>query len=109
MIEANFAGALILLLGYATIQLPLRQIWGRRMTPIVTVWADKSDSVVGYMCLTDFEFELGSASGGNSVYPSVSDIKAMRRCVASCGIVEVEVRFRRIILPAKGFERDKQN
>lgn len=55
------------------------------------------DFVVGYMCLVDYECELGCASGGNHVYPSIGDIREHLKCVASCGIVEVEVRARRIV------------
>lgn len=63
--------------------------------------ADKTGAVIGYMCLTDFEYELGDACGGNPVYPSIEDLRASRRCVDSCGIVEVEVRGRRVVQPAK--------
>jgi hypothetical protein len=52
---------------------------------------------IGYMCQTDFEHELGYAAGGSRVHPSVEDIKHTRRCVGGCGIVEVEVRFRRVV------------
>lgn len=55
------------------------------------------DFATGYMCLVDYEWELGNASGGNIVYPSIDDIKERRGCVAQCGIVEVEVRARRIV------------
>lgn len=58
---------------------------------------DGEDFVVAYMCLTDFECELGAAMGGNTVYPSIEDLRASRKCVESCGIVEVEVKARRII------------
>lgn len=60
-------------------------------------WAEPDGSVVGFMCRTDWECEIGMASGGNVIYPSVSNIKDVRRCVTGCGIVEVEVRFRRIV------------
>lgn len=62
---------------------------------------DGEDFVIGYMCLTDFECEIGAACGGNSVYPSVEDIRKHRRCVETCGIVEVEVRARRIVQEPK--------
>lgn len=60
-------------------------------------WAEKDGEVIGYMCLTDWKVELGMASGGTKVYPSIDNIKKLRRCVASCGIAEVEVRLRRIV------------
>lgn len=60
-------------------------------------WAEKDGEVIGYMCLTDWEVELGMANGGNVIYPSIDNIKEIRKCVASCGIAEVEVRLRRIV------------
>lgn len=62
---------------------------------------DGQDFVIGYMCLTDFEWELGLASGGNVIHPSVEDLKKRRKCVASCGIAEVRVSLSRIVEPAK--------
>lgn len=55
------------------------------------------NSTIGYMCLVDFEYELGAAMGGNVIYPSEEDCRANRTCVASCGIVEVEVRLRKVV------------
>ena len=62
------------------------------------MWRDGDEPlVIGYMCLTDFECELGAAAGGNHVFASAEDARRNRVCVDSCGIVEVEVRFRKII------------
>lgn len=61
----------------------------------VPMWGDtERDGVVGYMCQIDFECELGGASCGNSVYPSPSGAF----CAGTCGVVEVEVIGRRVIL-----------
>ena len=54
---------------------------------------DEANSVVGYMCATDWYYELGYATGGNRVYASIEDLKSDRPCVEECGIVEVEVRL----------------
>ena len=62
------------------------------------------DHVIGYMCLTDFECELGLASGGNTVHPSVEDLQKRRACVSGCGIVEVKVLFSRVVLPPKDYD-----
>ncbi len=51
-----------------------------------------TESTHGYMCMTDYDYELGVAKGGNVVYPSVEDIKENRSCVSECGIVKVAVR-----------------
>lgn len=53
------------------------------------------NGVVGYMCLIDFECELGAASGGNRVYPSAKEAL----CASTCGVAEVEVIGRKIITP----------
>lgn len=47
--------------------------------------------VTGYMCLTDFEHELGCAMGGNTVYPSERNLRVNCRCIPQCGAVEVKV------------------
>ena len=54
-------------------------------------------SVVGYMCLTDWEYEIGSASGGALVHPSIDDLKRKRKCATSCGIIEVRVTASRVV------------
>lgn len=65
------------------------------------------DFVLGYMCLTDFECELGMASGGNVIHPSVEDCKEYRKCVSECGIVEVKVSFSRVVEPGKQHEDEE--
>lgn len=56
--------------------------------------------VHGFMCLTDWEDEVGSASDGNKVYPSEAALRKARRCTDECGIAEVELRLTRIVQPA---------
>jgi hypothetical protein len=56
---------------------------------------DDGNYVVGYMCRVDYECELGAAAGGNVVFPSLEDAKQNLRCADACGIVEVEVRYRK--------------
>lgn len=51
----------------------------------------------GFMCKTDFFYELGNAVGGETVYASVEDLKVRRPCAEGCGIVEVEVRLVRVV------------
>lgn len=50
-----------------------------------------SQSRTGFMCLTDFQHELGEASGGISVYADEDDLKKHRNCWKGCGILKVEV------------------
>jgi hypothetical protein len=59
---------------------------------------DRADApVVGFMCLTNYWHELGQAPRGGRVYSSLESLRANRSCVAACGIVEVEVRLRRVV------------
>ena len=54
-------------------------------------------SKIGYMCATDWYWELGEARGGTKVYCSVSDLKRERKCVSSCGIVKVKVELVEVV------------
>lgn len=71
--------------------------WERPAYPMA---GNPDGSITAYMCLTDFECELGAASGGNRVHPSIEDLKASRQCVESCGIVEVRVYATKIVKEA---------
>jgi len=62
------------------------------------------DYVTGFMCMTDFECELGAACGGNTIYPSVDDLKRNRPCVEECGIVKVKVEGLCIIQEAAPYD-----
>lgn len=50
-----------------------------------------SNKIIGYMCGVDWQHELGEASGGNTIYPSIEDLKRHRQCWKQCGIVAVTV------------------
>lgn len=56
-----------------------------------------TDTRTGYMCKTDFDWELGNAAGGNRVFASVDDLRENKRCVDGCGIVEVAVTLVRVV------------
>ena len=62
---------------------------------------DNENVVTGYMCMIDWECEIGAASGGNKIYPSIEDLKASHTCWEGCGIVEVKVHFSKVICEAK--------
>jgi hypothetical protein len=67
---------------------------------IPSAWSDEPDgSVVGYMCLTDWEFEIGNAAGGTRIHGSITDLERSRKCVAGCGIMEVRVVGLRVVRP----------
>lgn len=58
---------------------------------------------VGFMCKTDFDHELGSASDGVKVYPSERALRQERRCVDECGIVKVRVTLAEVVQPSNFF------
>lgn len=55
--------------------------------------ADENGEVKGFMCMIDWQYELGAAADGNKVYPSIKALKEAHSCAEDCGIVEVAVRF----------------
>ncbi len=56
---------------------------------------------IGYMCLTDFDHELGDASGGTRIFCSVKDLSEHYPCVKECGIAKVEVYYVRTVKKGK--------
>jgi hypothetical protein len=62
------------------------------------MFTEEDGSTIGYMCKTSFEYELGAASGGNTIYPSIEDMKRNHDCWESCGIVEVKVFYNQTIV-----------
>lgn len=51
-------------------------------------------SKIGYMCLTDFRYELGGNPGGIKIFESVEDCQKNKKCVGptgGCGIVKVQI------------------
>lgn len=55
----------------------------------------------GYMCATDFNYELGHAKGGTEVYPSLDNLRINRNCIKECGIVKVTVKVDKIVTRGK--------
>lgn len=46
-----------------------------------------------YMDKIDFECELGNAAGCHLISADIEELTKRRRCLPTCGIVEVEVRY----------------
>ncbi len=50
----------------------------------------------GYMCLVDFQYELGEADM-NTIYSSIESLRKNRNCVSQCGIAKVKVQLEEIV------------
>lgn len=63
--------------------------------------SDGEKTVIGYMCGIDWQHELGEALGGTKVYASADDPELAKHGSRKygCGVVEVEVRIRRWVVP----------
>jgi len=67
-------------------------------------YAAEDNSVIGYMCLIDWQHEIGSVSDGSRIYPDEDDLRKHHPCADACGIVEVEVRCRRLVSPGREYD-----
>jgi len=54
---------------------------------------------IGYMCKTDYDWELEEALGGNTIYPSIEDLQESRPCCEHCGIIKVEIKLLEVVKP----------
>ena len=57
--------------------------------------------IIGYMDKIDFECEAGDNPNGNIFFPTVEDLLKERTCAEFCGIVEVEIRLKRVVQEEK--------
>lgn len=63
---------------------------------VETLHEDKQTEAVpqgkrGWMCLTDFQHELGEADGGVRVFPDRESLAQHKPCISECGVIEVVV------------------
>lgn len=58
----------------------------------------KSKTVKVYMCGIAWNWEVGEAYGGNTVYPSVEALKEAHD-FEHCGVVECEIKLKKWIEP----------
>ena len=56
-----------------------------------------SNVIIGYMDKVDFDCESGQNPSGNEFFPTVEDVLRERTCSEFCGVVEVEIRLRRVV------------
>ena len=58
----------------------------------------KEKTVTVYMCGVDWNWEIGKAFDGNTVYPSIEALKENHRS-HFCGIVECEINLKKWVEP----------
>lgn len=62
---------------------------------------EEDGSVIGYMCLTDWECEAGGNYNGNRVFYCEDSLREQLKCVEACGIIEVRFIATRLVQPAQ--------
>lgn len=73
----------------------------------------KKEPRFGYMCKVDFDWELGEALGGSTIYPNLKDFKEHVKCHDHCGIVKVRITEEKVVkkerrYTKKDFEQAKR-
>lgn len=55
----------------------------------------------GYMCMITFDWEAGLGGAPKvSVYSDLEELRKAHNCIDNCGIVEVEIVFKKVIKKA---------
>ena len=67
--------------------------------------SDEEGVITVFMDKVDFDHEVGRAMRGNKVFPSQEDLEKNKPCTKYCGIVEVELRLKRVIRESDFSER----
>lgn len=59
--------------------------------------------IKGYICGTDWTDELTVMEANDIIiYPSIKSIKDNKKCLRECGIVELELKYKKLIKVRKG-------
>ena len=59
----------------------------------------KREKITVYMDLVAAQYEVGNASGGTKIHPSIDDVKKEYTCWKSCGIAEMTLTFKSEVEP----------
>lgn len=92
-----------------TAEIPARRKFMEQLRHVGLIVAPDQDTRpvrTGFMCKVDFDHELGEALGGNRVFPDEADCEKDRGCIDTCGMVEVEVRLKRVVREDNFFPED---
>lgn len=57
--------------------------------------------IIAYMDKIDFDCEVGGNPNGNIFFTSIEDLKKERTCSEFCGIIEIEIRLKRVVQEEK--------
>jgi len=58
---------------------------------------DGSEKKKGFMCKTDYYFELGSSTDASQIFSTYESLKQHKKCHNGCGVVEVELLIKKHI------------
>jgi len=61
----------------------------------------QNNVIIGYMDKIDFDCEVGGNPNGNIFFTSIEDLQRERTCSEFCGIVEIEIRLKRVVQESK--------
>lgn len=64
-------------------------------------------TVVGYMCKTAWDYDIGNATEV-CIYSSIDALRKKCRCADSCGIVEVEVKLNKVVQDCMSKKKKKK-
>ena len=59
------------------------------------------DVKYGYMCMIDFDYELGHAMVGSIIYPTMEDLRRAHPMIDDCGAVKVKIELEKVIIKGR--------
>ena len=60
-----------------------------------------TDKIIAYMDKADWEAEAGYCPNGNEIFYTVEQLLENRPCAEFCGVVEVEITLKRVVIKEK--------
>jgi hypothetical protein len=61
----------------------------------------KKKVVTGFMCKIEWDYNIGKAASGVTIYPTLETLRRYHGSIEECGIVEVEVSIKEIVEESK--------
>jgi len=58
---------------------------------------DSQKTKRGFMCLTDFNYQVEEGIRSVAVFPTVEALTCNKHCASECGIIEVEIKIVNVI------------